>query len=164
MKKLLAILLAALSAFSMTAIAYAENTTTLTTTVPDTTYTLNIPADQTVEFNETSKSIGMVTVTDAEGFSVGKNLKVTIDHGSFSSSSTDTTIPFVVGNAGVEVISILLFKGQSNGAVSDAYVSGYTALMCKDLRIKIADSAWGGALPGDYSATITFTAEVVIAE
>ena len=47
MKKTLALvlMLASLSAFSTT--VFAENTTTLTTTVPDATYTLNIPVSYT---------------------------------------------------------------------------------------------------------------------
>ena len=44
MKKLIAIVLAALTVLSFSTVAFAADTTTLTTTVPDATYTLNIPA------------------------------------------------------------------------------------------------------------------------
>ena len=65
MKKICAILLAVALLASMTIVAFAANTTTLTTTVPSATYTLNIPADQVIPFGTTKASIGNVTVTDA---------------------------------------------------------------------------------------------------
>ena len=74
MKKLLAVVLAMLTVFSFGTVAFAANTTTLTTTVPDAEYTLNIPADQEIPFGATSTDIGNVTVTNASGFAVGKNL------------------------------------------------------------------------------------------
>jgi len=169
MKKLLAIVLAVLSAFSMTAVAYAENTTTLTTTVPDATYTLNIPADQEVEFNAQRTPLGIVTVTNAEGFSVGKNLSVTLTYAPFSSPSTSTTIPFKVkldpGSGTVAEGTILsgdklTFEGKNDGTVGKASTPGTGVV--NSLIVEINSADWGKALGGDYSATITFTAEVVV--
>lgn len=161
MKKLLAIVLAILSAFSMTAVAYAGNTTTISTTVPDATYTLNIPADQTIEFGDTSHNIGDVSITNSSGFAEGKNLAVTIIYDSFSSADTTTVIPYKInrytgqGYAGVHVASgsQLTFKGYATGAVS---TSPETLIML------IESANWGKALGGHYSTTITFTAEVVV--
>ena len=60
MKKLFAILLVAALLIPMATVAFAANTTTLTTTVPAATYTLNIPADQKIEFGTTS-AINIIT-------------------------------------------------------------------------------------------------------
>ena len=173
MKKLLAIVMAVLSAFSMTAVAYAENTTTLTTTVPDATYTLNIPADQVIAFGTTGTQLGTVTVTDAVGFAVGKNLKVTCTYAPFSSPDTSTVIPFSLKayykNTSVDVNyhhvtmesgSSLVFNGLAGGTVKDPTYLGDEFL--QSLSLYIESSAWGKALGGDYTATITFTAEVVV--
>ena len=64
MRKFLSLVLTILMVFSMAVVASAENTTTLTTTVPSATYTLNIPANQEIEFGATQTIIGNVTVTN----------------------------------------------------------------------------------------------------
>lgn len=171
MKKLLAIVLAVLSAFSMTAVAYAE-TTTLTTTVPDATYTLSIPADQEIAFGRTSTTIGTVTVTDASGFAVGKNLQVTIAHTPFACPDVSTTIPFnVIAHYGTGYSRFdiganpITFPGTSTGGLSSPYqkrASSTDGGTLESLSVDIASEVWGKALGGDYSATITFTAEVVV--
>lgn len=185
MKKLLAIVLAVLSAFSMTAVAYAENTTTLTTTVPDATYTLNIPADQEIAFGATSTKIGRLSVS-GENFAVGKNLEVTINYDAFKSEDVTTTIPFGLSSEYIDYYSLssqeysygyakipsgssITFLGESDGGLEnnpkipnrpdDVYDDDYWRY--GNLYIGIASSAWGKALGGDYSATITFSAEVV---
>ena len=61
MKKFFAIALAVAMFASMATVASAaENTTTLTTTVPAATYTLNIPANQEIPFGATQTNIGSV--------------------------------------------------------------------------------------------------------
>ena len=96
MRKILSLTLAIMMVFSMTIMASAENTTTLTTTVPDATYILNIPADQTIDFGATSTNIGEVSVTNASGFAEGKNLAVTITYDAFKCEGNSTTIPYTV--------------------------------------------------------------------
>ena len=58
MKKVISFVLAVMLLASMVPTVFAANatanTTTLTTTVPDAEYTLNIPADQEIKFGETS--------------------------------------------------------------------------------------------------------------
>ena len=79
MKKLIStFMIVTLLICCFTVTAFAEDQTVLTTTVPDATYTLNIPDDQEIEFGTTVKEIGTVNVTDAEGFAVGKDLQVTV--------------------------------------------------------------------------------------
>lgn len=170
MKKLFAILLAVTMLASMaTVVSAAENTTTLTTTVPSATYTLNIPADQEIEFGALYTNIGEIEVTDAEGFAEGKDLKVTITYTDFASDSVATKIPFTLHVSDktqftqltvfddVESGSAITFRGQADGT---------TTKWCDSLRnktwIRIDSADWGKALAGEYTATITFTAEVVV--
>ena len=95
MKKIFAILLAVTMLASMATVASAaESTTTLTTTVPAASYTLNIPADQKIEFGATETDIGNITVTNSNGFAWGKNLKVTLSWEDFKSDGVASTIPF----------------------------------------------------------------------
>ncbi len=187
MKKLIAIALALLMVFSFSAVAFAEgNTTTLTTTVPDATYTLNIPADQQITYGATSTDIGTVTVTNSSGFAAGKDLHVTITYDDFKAEGLSTTIPYYINSNGhwtyyggsygsggsgwIDIAkasgSFFTFKGQSNGTCKEYYVlqEGSTKVVTDDskkLQVKINSTDWGKALGGDYTSTITFTAEVV---
>lgn len=61
MKKLTTLVLALALAASLAVPAFAANTTTLTTTVPAATYTLNIPADQEIPFGAMETNIGSVS-------------------------------------------------------------------------------------------------------
>lgn len=175
MKKLTAILLTAILVLSVSITVLADGTTTLTTTVPAATYTLNIPADQEITFASTSKNIGNVTVTDSTGFGLGKDLQVTVTYDAFSSDSVSTTIPYTLGkysknqSGGGAVVGSLVsgnhltFKGQSNGTVTEQAqftVESETRSMTF-LEITIKSEDWGKALAGEYSTTITFTSEVV---
>ena len=176
MKKLIAIVLAIMMLASMATIVSAANTTTLTTTVPAATYTLNIPADQEIPFGATKTNIGAISVTDAAGFAEGKNLSITLTYGDFTCANVSTTIPINIagfykgiksdssnGTATVDIPSgdSLVLKGTSNGDVSAPgyYVGGRFTL--DSLLLKIDSEDWGKALAGEYTTTITFTAEVV---
>lgn len=179
MKKILAITLAVMMLISMATVVSAASTT-LTTTVPAATYTLNIPANQEIAFGATTTKIGTVTVTDSEGFAAGKNLAVTVTYDAFKCENVTTTIPFSLAThtdddastPALENGGILKFEGTSSGAVEqNAYhkityygsVSG--ALVTKPIEnilLVINSSYWSKALAGEYTATITFTAEVVV--
>lgn len=186
MKRLFALTLAVMMAMSMATVVSAENTTTLTTEVPAASYTLNIPADQVITFGKTSTSIGNVTITDSANFADGKNIEVTITYdGLFASDEVSTTIPYTIratatgrssggsyGSGGSTNISqvkpsgsIFTFKGLANGTCSEFFEikeSGYgTDNSTIDLKVDITSAAWGKALAGEYTTTITFTAEVV---
>jgi len=179
MKKLFSILLAVAMLASVATVASAANTTVLTTTVPAATYTLNIPADQEISFGATKTNIGAISVTDAAGFAVGKNLKVTIAYDAFTCDGVTTTIPYTVNLYGVDYQnsskvtqqeqlsgSSFVFLGQSNGEVKEytQTVSGTYTYEFKETEILIDSEDWGKALAGEYTATITFTAEVVVEE
>lgn len=177
MKKLTTLVLALALAASLAVPAFAANTTTLTTTVPAATYTLHIPADQEIPYGATSTNIGSISVTDGTGFGSGKDLKVTLNYDAFTSDTADTTIPFSIslqskehGNS-LEVNSngSIIFKGRSGGdtskfakiEVKKLGETGYFYYDADQTFVTVSSTDWGKALAGDYSATITFTAEVV---
>ena len=174
MKKFIAIALAALTVFSFSTVALAADTTTLTTTVPDATYTLNIPADQEIDFGARFTNIGNVTVTNSSGFAVGKNLEVTLTYDdTFKCQEVATEIPFAVianGMAGIgadkriDSGDILTFDGTSSGTVYETASlesSNGTIFRVERFAVDISSTDWGKALAGEYTATITFTAKVV---
>ena len=180
MKKIFAILLAVTLLASMaTVVSAAESTTTLSTTVPAASYTLNIPANQEIPFGATETDIGAITVTNASGFAVDKTLKVTINYDAFSSSTASTEIPFAIKFFGTYQTaanrsdaeqqqpsgSSFVFLGQEDGTVkkfTEVKVnSSYTCQFTKTLLL-VDSEAWGKALAGEYSANITFACEVVV--
>lgn len=178
MKKSLSLLLAcALLALAMPC-ALADGTTTLTTTVPaSATYTLNIPADQNIEFGTLSTELTVPYITQASGFAAGKNVQVTMTYTDFTSKDVDTTLPvsisgkYSVWNSNYREYdtyyvplaksgSTLLYKGESSGGVGDhIYQTENKTVEFEKLRVSI--SGWGSALGGDYSSTITFTSKVI---
>ena len=177
MRKILALVLAILMVFSMSIMASAESTTTITTVVPGADYTLHIPADgQEIPFNATSTDIGSVYVTDGSGFADGKNLKVTATYSPFSASGVATTIPFtlVITNKDHPSQTIkmtsgksIIFKGKSDGTVAQYTVVQQGAasdILGTQALLQISGADWGKALAGKYTTTITFSAEVVVGE
>lgn len=171
MKKLFAIILAVALFASMATVVSAANTTTLTTTVPAATYTLNIPADQKIPFGATATDIGAIHVTDSNGFAVGKDLMVTVTYTDFTSENVSTTIPFEIWQGGSATLSsasdqlinngdAIKFLGRSNGTVYE-YINGNGTFPEKYTFVVVDSTDWGKALAGEYTATITFTAEVV---
>lgn len=180
MKKTLALLLALVLIVAMAPAAFATSQSTkLTTTVPGATYTLNVPKDTVIPYNATDTSIGYVTVTESSGFATDKNLKVTLEYSAFTSENVSTTIPFLVKYNSTNDLSnsepttshsnynsSITFKGSNDGTVNRLASAGLNAQnkYVGDLGIIIDASAWGKALAGDYTSTITFTASVVSAE
>ncbi len=182
MKKVITLTLALLMVCAMSVTAFAA-TTTLTTTVPEATYTLNIPANQEIPFGTTKASIGNITVTDAQGFAVGKNLNVTITYDEFSAEGISTQIPYTlslyaestasnVNSANEEIVSgsLVTFEGKADGTTEgnlklltsyDSSSSQKTRIPVSYIRFNANSEDWGKALAGEYSTTITFTAEVV---
>ena len=152
-------------------------TTTLTTSVPAATYTLNIPEDQTIKFGATQTRIGDITVTDAVGFAAGKNLNIKLTYDAFKCDEVSTEIPFKVYGSysrngksydyNIPSGEALLFEGRSDGALDVPEKDADASLGAQHLSgigVKITSEDWGKALAGEYTATITFTAEVVVEE
>lgn len=172
MRKVLYLALAFVLVVAAAPAAFAANTTTLTTTVPPATYTLNIPADQTIDYGATSTDIGNVTVTDSAGFATGKNLAVTVTYTSFTSETVETTIPYSLSVIGVSSSTVLpldsgsaiTFKGTANGTVKEMATGNSSggSFDIRNLRLEVDSNYWSKALAGVYATTITFTAEVVV--
>lgn len=169
MKKIFAILLAVSLLASMATVASAtENTTTLTTTVPAASYTLNIPADQEIKYGATETDIGNVTVTNSKGFAEGKNLEVTLSYNDFACDGVSTTIPFYINaettNVPSRIVSgsSIVFLGNNDNTVNEQASDSYRSGFYQSLTVEIESKNWGKALAGEYTATITFTAEVVV--
>ena len=60
----------------------------------------------------------------------------------------------------------MTFKGNNDGEVDEAQYTKTGAAVVwtlSNISTKITSANWGKALAGDYTATITFTAEVVAA-
>ena len=176
MKKLLSIALALVMLCSFSISALAANTTTLTTTVPAATYTLNIPEDQVIEFGEEETLINAPTITNASGFAVGKNVRVEFTYEPFTCAEVSTTIPYSLsyknydGETYTFPTDAFIFEGNTLGNVGRAYaahaeknIPHNATYHVTNMIIKITSTNWGKALAGDYTATITFTAEVVSA-
>ena len=167
MKKVIAFVLAMTMVFSMAVVASAESTTTLTTTVPAATYTLNIPADAVVPFGQEFTTLGNITVTDGSGFASGKNVEVAVTYDAFKADSPDisTTIPFTFATTGTDAKvdsgssrwssgATFSFPGKSDGSIAEKRFNA--------VGIYVYSKDWGKALAGNYTATITFTAKVVV--
>lgn len=173
MKKIVSCLMTVIILLCMVPSAYAE-TTTLTTTVPAASYTLNVPASQKITFGETTTKIGNITVSESSGFALKKNLQVTVTYGAFESKSAETTIPYMLRAYPVDATwvaktsgSVFTFKGQTDGTVATcAYYlpskTGSKETTIGSIGVYIESAAWGQALVGEYSSTITFTSEVVV--
>lgn len=175
MKKLFTVLLAIALFASMAPVASAANTTTLTTTVPSATYVLNIPADQEIPFGNVYTNIGEVKVTNSNGFAEGKNLKISLSYTDFTCDGVTTKIPFtmwisqfsdtndtgkILTDEKVPSGESVVFMGKADGTVSE-YVKYANGNKRTHAWVKIDSQDWGKALAGEYTATITFTAEVV---
>lgn len=178
MKKLLAFLLAVAMLASMATMTFAAETTTtksttLTTTVPAATYTLNIPEDQTIPYGQTITEIGQLSISDGAGFGQGKNVEVTVTHSDFVSEAVSTTIPFQIDlyssraldstdSMAVPSGTALTFAGKRDGTVAQYCTNGNSSDWGDITKITVASADWGKALAGEYTATITFAAEVVV--
>ena len=188
MRKTIALILAVCTLLSFAVAASADTvtsgTTTLTTKVPAASYTMKVPANQTIKYGVPVSKIGIVTIENSEGFSAKKNVEVTVGHTEFTSEGVDTTIPYEIltawGPSGGTIWNfdreaVLRFEGQQDGTVKSKAtsidISGVTKNppnpdpdnQLTQMAISISPGAWANALAGDYTSTITFTSKVVAA-
>lgn len=157
MKKIIAVFLAAamFTASGITAFAIdhpgGSQDTKITTTVAP-TFTVSIPVDTAVEFNETSASFGSVKLESAT-LLPDKAVKVTINSDGELNNSVDSA-------------SVIPYSLSDGSATVDAdYSAVFAAAGDKiDLSINIAQSAWDAADAGDYSDVVNFTIAYVDSE
>jgi len=124
--------------------------------------------DQKVEFNTLLHTLETPTVANESGFAVGKNILISITHTDFTSAGLSTTIPFAlkasIDGGGIRlVIDEIKFEGNNAGKVDEAKFEGEDGVWrtVYEMYLTFAAKDWGKALGGDYTATITFTSEVV---
>lgn len=155
MKKFTAILLALILTLSISVTAFAaeinqdsepKTTDVTVTTSIDPTYTVTIPADVNVKFNETSTDFGSVKL-DAAQIDPGYVVRVALNAGGTLKNAADSskTIAYAVND--------------ENGAFTSADYD--TAGQETPLTIDITQEAWNTAYAGDYSDTVTFTVSYV---
>ncbi len=156
MKKIIALLLLLTMAISMTATALATGqqtgTTTLTAVVPESDYTIHVPADMTLEFgNGEVQEVGSFYVSDL--VNVNKQIRVNIAKTDLANGSN--TIP----------LTIYLKSGSSDWAIkADNEVAGVYNILSDgtkytstwEIGVQVTESNWASATPGTYTATLTF--------
>ncbi len=148
MKKFLSLILALAMVACMSVTAFAAEgpggSTELTTTVPEKTlYTLHIPADMTIEYGATKTSIGKPTVSDVDD--TIESVSIACNWTNFSDGSN--SIPLL----------ILINGGQDASMVVPYFYNDSIYKNNYEYFASVAESDWTAAVPGDYSATITWT-------
>ena len=151
MKKWIAMLLTLALALSLSVTAFAaeinqdsdpKKADVKVTTSIEPTYTVTIPEDVQVTFNETSTQFGAIELTAAK---LDPEYAVTVTltaSGTLKNEADQTkTIAYAVNSQG-EAFSSGEYQNEGDST---------------DLTIDITQEAWDAAYAGDYSDTVTFT-------
>lgn len=151
MKKLIALTLTLSLSLSVTALAAEisqdsdpqEVKTEITTSI-EPTYTVTIPENVTVDFNENITDFGAIKLTAAQ-LEPDCAVRVKLDAGGELKNAADEnkTIPYAIR-----------VKDTDEEFTSAEYL---TAGASTALTIEITQEAWDAAYAGDYSDTVTFT-------
>lgn len=154
MKKIISLALAGTIAAAASLTAFAidypggNQDTEITTSVAP-TFTVSIPADTSVDFNDTSTSFGSVKL-DSARLDPNKAVQVTIESDGELNNSAD--------NGSVIPYTLTAAKGSDTTEVTAGYSAKFTAPGDKiDLAINITQEAWDAADAGDYSDVVSFT-------
>ena len=155
MKKLISFILALAMLACMSVTAFAADgpggSTTLSLTVPNKTlYTLNIPADQTIAYGATETNIGKVTASDVD--TTVNYVRVNCSWTNFTdgSNSIPLTIVFDLYDNGARV------HNHVDPAMYSELIYGPYDNYCEYFA-QVSASDWAAAVPGDYTATLTWT-------
>lgn len=126
---------------------YANNTTTVSYTV-NPAYTVLIPVDTEVEFNQLSESFGKIQVENAQ-IDEGKCIEVSLSSDGVlkNKNNRSDVIPYQI-----------LKTSEATPFVSARY---HTVGEATPLTISIKQDDWNKAPSGDYSDTVTFTISYV---
>lgn len=152
MKKWIAMLLTLMSALSLSATAFAAEVTEqdgspkdvtaeITTSIAP-TYTVTIPKDVKVTFNETSSVFGTIKLEKAQ-IDPDYAVRVELDASGKLKNAADKTrtISYTV-NSGDGAFSSAEYQNEGDSTA---------------LTIGITQAAWDAAYAGDYSDIVTFT-------
>ena len=127
--------------------------TTLTAAVPEPDYTIHVPANMSLEYGSThDKELGSVYISDAVNIST--SVQCAISGTALKNGSNYIAVNYSWKRAGDE--NSWFFKT----------VSGESVVMCRDtlyasntyttLNINAQVPDWASAVPGTYTATITY--------
>lgn len=161
MKRTLSFLLAMALAIALCATAMASDplpivrSVDITATVGE-TYTMNIPSNTSIPFDETSWDIGDIEITDSH-IGPGRQITVTISGISTAgagelSHTTDSSKKLAytlkIGPAATSTAAQATATNKTN----------FTADGKKPVYVQIAQTVWDAATAGEYKGTLTFTA------
>lgn len=153
--------------FSMAISASAESTT-LTIEVPEASYTLHVPANQSIDYMASEANIGGVSVSGSSDFST-KELHVTVSYsGQFTTPQHSSVISYALKCKGInsdtrfdlDLNSVIKFTGNEDGTLS-TYPQLLDGSPADELIVVIAPESWENLSGGTYSTTITFASSLV---
>lgn len=157
MKKMIALMLGLVMLFSLSTTAFAAGTQTgsmtLTAEVPDSvSYTMHIPADMTLEYNNTEKQlIGNVAVSDIVNLPDGKKIRCQITNRNLKCGTETIPVKYFVDD-----YDDVYPGGDSVLDYMDIYVY-YDSPDSREIFAQVSQEAWDAATPGTYTATLTYT-------
>lgn len=134
----------------------SAETTTLTVDVPAPDYELHIPASVTVAYQAENHTLAVPTVTGSGREGIGLQVAIT-SSGAFICPEVATTIPFSLKLSGAEdwQVGDSLYFSSLTGSAPGVTADGSQPT---DMVLSFQPSDWEAALPGTYTATITYTA------
>ena len=167
MRRTIYLLLALTLVFSL-AISVSAESTTLTIEVPEPSYTLNVPASQSIAYLASEASIGGITVTNTSGFASRHVLSVGVTYdGCFACPNNAVPIFYSLKCKGLgsdtrydfSSGSCVNFTTNSDGTLNSrpTLPDGTPA---DEFIVVIDTSCWDAALGGTYTTTITYTANI----
>lgn len=144
MKKYLSFALAAAlsTAFCATAFAAEDNRQVEVKTHIDPTYTVTIPANTTVGFDDVDTAFGAITLTAAQ-LDPGKSVNVTLKSSGTLKNKNDTS----------KMLAYTIRSGESAFTSASYTKAGESTA----LTIHITEADWAKAYAGDYTDTVEFT-------
>lgn len=166
MRRFLAPVLALLAAccLSTAALAGTQGTQTLSTTVPDPTapsWTLNIPADTAVPYRATETPIGDVTVSDVQNVEDGYLIGCSVSNTDFASGAD--IIPLTLEGDFYADGILYETKPISDGTPFELYAGHEPSRVYSTKVIALVEAGeWDAAVPGVYTATVTYTSRLYL--
>ena len=178
MKKLIVLVLTLVTVMSCSMVVFAEEGTvgldvvTFTTTVPETAYTLEIPASQEIPFGTTATEFGKVRISESQGFLLGKTLKLTVltagftknnksvhfDYGFFVTDGEERNGQYLFVNDSTRS-SEYIFTPSTEGVLNE-YVT-IDGLELPYWGMDFSLDSWKEAEPGNYEIEFVFETEVI---
>lgn len=171
MKKALSILLALALAACMAVPAFADQeelpkygTQEVKTTVPAPDYTLTVPDATTVNFLETGKKLGVVTVklNDAWDYTKYPEIQFAARGDLHEASTSSNYFKDTSGNKLRYTLNVYEHtKYGDNVFYVRRVLHAGTNVEAQPFYIFIKEADWRAAVPGDYSATIKYSVAAI---